>query len=194
MAWVQIQGASRKPGASDADVLNRLRLGRTAARAEAEQKASASAAAPPAGASLFKPPQLVRKEQQEREQNKLLAPRKALFGLPAWIQQGAAVVYRSRSDKNARFQVNVKEVTEEHVEIVFKDGDTWKRIPHSAAKGSQGPLRQLLPQKEKTAKAGAAKRPSNGRSRSPRSSKQASQQPLEILDDSDGEAVQVLDD
>eukprot|EP00929_Paragymnodinium_shiwhaense_P030669 TRINITY_DN17340_c0_g1_i1.p1 TRINITY_DN17340_c0_g1~~TRINITY_DN17340_c0_g1_i1.p1 ORF type:complete len:215 (-),score=66.01 TRINITY_DN17340_c0_g1_i1:58-702(-) len=201
MAWVAIQGSSRKPGEGVGDVLNRLKLGRASARAELEKQQQQASAPIAAGASLFKPTQLVRKEQQQQQQQaddaKKASPassssqkpssRAGPFGLPGWIQKGATVLYLSKSIKNGRFKVTVKEITEQHVKIVFHDGkDTWKQIPLASARDARGPLRALHAA-EASSKSGRTL--ADGRSRSPPAARRAAaasaQGSVEVLDDSD---------
>lgn len=146
MSWLAIQGASRKPGAGDADVLNRLRIGRTV------DIAAAAAVEKTVGSSLFKPPQLVRKDRAALAAKTSAGTiastvglqMKGMYGLPAWAKVGEALMYRSQSSKGGRLGVTVTKVEEQRVTVLFQDSSaSWKHIPRAQVLDTKGPLRPL---------------------------------------------------
>eukprot|EP00927_Polykrikos_kofoidii_P061953 TRINITY_DN56773_c0_g1_i1.p1 TRINITY_DN56773_c0_g1~~TRINITY_DN56773_c0_g1_i1.p1 ORF type:complete len:192 (-),score=27.81 TRINITY_DN56773_c0_g1_i1:159-734(-) len=189
MSWVAIQGASRKPGAGDGDILNRVRLkGSASTPASTQDRVSSS--------SLFKPTQLVRKEASQRAVASEVAQQAQAgeansSGLPSWVACGATLIYRSTSSEG-RFKVKVTEVAEQRVTVVFQDGSgAWKRIPHSQVLARRGPLRPLT-RSERGKRPDAKQDQARRRSRSPVEVLDGVDQPLEVLEDSSGESDEVV--
>ncbi|CAJ1452915.1 unnamed protein product [Effrenium voratum] len=159
MAWLNVQASSRKPGAGDGDVLNRLHLGR--ARSETSQalpvgKGAAAAFAPvvkPRGGGISALAAAAAAAAAKAAEGPP-APRSGKHGLPVWIKEDARVLYRSSSGREMK--VVVKQITPEKVKILFSDGKTWKGFLHAQVLAKDGPLRPL----------GASQKP-RSRSRSP---------------------------
>lgn len=125
MAWLQVQAASRKPGGGDADVLNRLRLG----RAQAAAKAAEAAAQAAKEKAHFKP---VEAQSKAAKSSKDVHRRPSSTsaggegGLPSWVSVGATLMYRSRTS-SSRLAVTVSEVDDSRVKVVFCRDKTTDR-------------------------------------------------------------------
>eukprot|EP00928_Gymnodinium_smaydae_P054921 TRINITY_DN38603_c0_g1_i1.p1 TRINITY_DN38603_c0_g1~~TRINITY_DN38603_c0_g1_i1.p1 ORF type:complete len:216 (+),score=47.22 TRINITY_DN38603_c0_g1_i1:43-690(+) len=177
MSWLVVQNNSRKPGAGDADVLNRVKglKGISALTAAAAAAKASQAAGSTAGASAFTPAvapaaaasgAAAPAAKAAKAAKATARPASAVvargpYGLPSWLCENKAVLYKSSS--GSRLKVVVKEVTKDKVTIVFDDkAKSWKRFTHEQVLSKDGPLAPFPHRGSAAASRGA------GRSRSPR--------------------------
>mmetsp|Transcript_12020 Transcript_12020/g.35140 ORF Transcript_12020/g.35140 Transcript_12020/m.35140 type:complete len:203 (+) Transcript_12020:2-610(+) len=149
MAWLQVQAASRRPGGGDADVLNRLRLGRAKAATATQNPGvlpGEAGTAAPSGTQRTRHASAGDGSQRSAKTSSKTAGATSK-DLPSWVSVGATLMYRSRSCKGGRLKVTVTQVEEDKVTFVFKhDASAWKRIPCSQVLARDGPLRPLTSQ------------------------------------------------